>query len=323
MWLANRIEQREMTAKSFIVNLVSNASMGLYSNNRISSFTTQLPGNGIQLPLQLDDDVISENKRKGFWEVALLDISFPTKFKNVIVGAYTITSKRLKGAKLHNVITAGVYRSVDEIFAEINKQIRLLHFTDFGDDIDSFTFFSYRYDPVSSRLEIKIRETEGQLILSSADLRGILGYDYETGVNGIKHIEPSPPPPPPPNIDAPTAAATAEQGWVRAEYAPDIQRLHQMMVYTDIIEHQIIGDTLAPLLRSIPLKSKTKNGELSGMDYTQSHESFHEPLQFKKIQVNTFHAIHIDLYAENGERIPFIDVGHAALTLMFRYNAYT
>lgn len=303
-----------MSRNTFIVDLVSNASMvGVYTNNKIASFTTQLPGNGLQLPLQVDDDDDTSGvNAKGFWEVGLLEISYPSSFKNIVVGAYSITSKRLNGVQLHNNITPGVYRSVSEILNEIHKQISGLYFTKFGEDVASFTFFSYKYDPITYRVEIKIKENGGHLVLSTPDLRDILGYDYETATKGLVNN----------NIVSSDDDDDNDEGWVRASFPPDIQRLHKMLVYTDIIEHQIIGDTLGQLLRSIPMASKMKNGELSGMDYSQITKSFHEPIQFKKIQVNSFHSIHIDLYAENGERIPFIDVGHASLTLMFRFNTH-
>ena len=66
-----------MTSESFIsdeftVNLVSNASMEIYPDNKLSTFTTQLPGHGLELPPKTNG---------GYWEMALLELSFPSKLK--------------------------------------------------------------------------------------------------------------------------------------------------------------------------------------------------------------------------------------------------
>ncbi len=71
----------------FIVNLVSNASMNLYPDNKLSSFTTMLPGGGIHLPQPVTE--------AGYWEVALLDINFPSRFKNITEGLYAVASNKL------------------------------------------------------------------------------------------------------------------------------------------------------------------------------------------------------------------------------------
>ena len=116
--------------------------------------------------------------------------------------------------------------------------------------------------------------------------------------------------------------AKANDGWVSGDYAPDFQKLHTALVYTDIIEHQIIGDTMAPLLRLIPLAGKMRNNEIAGSENTQVVKTFTVPLQFKKVQVNAFHSIQLDIYGENGELIPFVDSGRTSATLLFRYNKH-
>ena len=38
-------------------------------------------------------------------------------------------------------------------------------------------------------------------------------------------------------------------------FAYDIVRIHSLMIYTDIVEYNIVGDTKAPLLRCFPFIS--------------------------------------------------------------------
>ena len=45
-------------------------------------------------------------------------------------------------------------------------------------------------------------------------------------------------------------------------FAYDIVRIHSLMIYTDIVAYNIIGDTKVPLLRCFPFKSKLKSGDI-------------------------------------------------------------
>ena len=45
-------------------------------------------------------------------------------------------------------------------------------------------------------------------------------------------------------------------------FAYNIVRIHSLMIYTDIVEYNIVGDTKAPLLRCFPFISKLKFGDI-------------------------------------------------------------
>ena len=45
-------------------------------------------------------------------------------------------------------------------------------------------------------------------------------------------------------------------------FAYDIVRIDSIMIYTDIVEHNIVGDTKTPLLRCFPFISKLKFGDV-------------------------------------------------------------
>ena len=44
------------------------------------------------------------------------------------------------------------------------------------------------------------------------------------------------------------------------EFAYDIVRIHSLMIYSDIVEYNIVGETKTPLLRCFPFISKLKGG---------------------------------------------------------------
>ena len=103
----------------------------------------------------------------------------------------------------------------------------------------------------------------------------------------------------------------------KPEVAYDIVRIHSLMIYTDLIEYNIVGDTQAPLLRCFPFISKLKSGDIITTGQYMNYQTFCN-LQFRLLLKNSFHSIHIDLRDTSGEKIPFVSVGITRLVLMFR-----
>ena len=66
--------------ESFTIELLSNASAQLFSDNTLSSFTNFLPNQ-----LNLD----------GQWEVAIAEISYPPMYQNVTEGKFMFFDKKL------------------------------------------------------------------------------------------------------------------------------------------------------------------------------------------------------------------------------------
>ena len=100
------------------------------------------------------------------------------------------------------------------------------------------------------------------------------------------------------------------------EFAYDIVRIHSVMIYSDLVEYNIVGDTKAPLLRSFPFISKLKGGDIITTGQYMNYQTFSNP-QFRCLLKNSFHSIHIDLRDKLGEKIPFVSVGITRLVLMF------
>ena len=99
-------------------------------------------------------------------------------------------------------------------------------------------------------------------------------------------------------------------------FAYDIVRIHSLMIYTVIVEYNIVGDTMAPLLRCFPFISKLNSGDIITTRQYMSHQTFSN-LQCSWLLENSFHSIHIDLRDTSGEKIPFVPVGITRLVLMF------
>ena len=106
-------------------------------------------------------------------------------------------------------------------------------------------------------------------------------------------------------------------GLHKPEFASDIIRIHSLMIYTDLIEYNIVGDTKVPLLRCFPFISKLKSGDIKTTGQYMNYQTFSN-LQFRPLLKNFFNSIHIDLRDTSGEKIPFVSVGMTRLVLMFR-----
>ena len=101
------------------------------------------------------------------------------------------------------------------------------------------------------------------------------------------------------------------------QFAYDIVRFPSLMIYSDLVEYSIVGDTKAPLLRCFHFVSKLKGGDIITTGQYMNYQTFSN-LQFRPLLKNSFHSIHLDLRNTSGEKIPFVPVGITRLVLMFR-----
>jgi hypothetical protein len=91
----------------------------------------------------------------------------------------------------------------------------------------------------------------------------------------------------------------------------DIELIHSLSIYADVIEYSVIGDTQAPILRSVPFANKSESQRINNL-------TFPEPLQYRNVLKNSFQSIRIELRQPNGKLVPFSGIGVTRLTLHFR-----
>ena len=106
----------------------------------------------------------------------------------------------------------------------------------------------------------------------------------------------------------------------KPDFAYDIVRIHSLMIYTEPIEYNIVGDTKVPLLRCFSFISELKSGDIITTGQCMNYQTFSN-LQFRPLLKNSFRSIHIDLRDTSGEKKPFVSVGIIRLALMFRKAA--
>ena len=119
------------------------------------------------------------------------------------------------------------------------------------------------------------------------------------------------------NVGIEFGVSLGEKGPHKPEFAYDIVRIHFLMIYTDLIDSSIIGDTKVLLLRCFPFISKLKTGDIITTGQYMNSQTFSK-LQFRPLLNYSFHSIHIDLSDTSGEKIPIVTVGITLLVLMFK-----
>ena len=80
-----------------------------------------------------------------------------------------------------------------------------------------------------------------------------------------------------------------------------------LYVYCDILEHVVVGDIMAPLLRIV------------NMEVTQSHavHQIMNPPLFVPVQKKNFDTIEMNIMTDTGEPVPFMD-GKSVVVLEFK-----
>ena len=98
------------------------------------------------------------------------------------------------------------------------------------------------------------------------------------------------------------------KGLHKATFACDIVRIHSLLVYTDVVEYNVVGDTKALLLRCFPFLSNLKSGEIKTTEQYMNYKTFSN-LQFRRSLKNSFHSTQVDFRDASGENIFFVSVG--------------
>jgi hypothetical protein len=269
----------------FELTLLSNSSMDLYPGNTMSAFTTEL-SERLTLP--------------GKWGVALSNIIYPSKIRNVpkthIWHTHypdDVESNPIEAASNTETHTlwfpGGSYCDANEILQELLDRTK-----PFGAE---FTWTIGHDDHVQFRFL-----TKDSFTFDSHTITNILGYSNQTG-RGISRLIP--------DIYAALPYFTDFPNSINITGGRNL-----LFIYTDIVEHQIVGDTKAALLRLLPLTQSL--GNCKQRDITNVISPIITDLQFKPVLLSAISRIRIELRDEMGELIPFMGDGRTAITLKFK-----
>ena len=217
----------------------------------------------------------------GEWEVGLFEIEYHRTWYNVEEKDSKIRFEHMKDGRVVSEIIHiphGYYTNIEELTDRINTSLIV-----FGVKNGISRMPQLRADKLTRKINIRI--SNGMRIIFSPGIGNILGYN-EKEVFG--HTE---------------SVVTLHN-----TYNTEVN-CQSLFVYCDILEHVIVGDTKAPLLRSISVSGK--HGDIV-------RETFDKPM-YVPIQKKHFESIEIDIRSDFGEPVPFVN-GKSLMTLHFRMS---
>ena len=210
---------------------------------------------------------------------------------------------------MYQIVTERTFKSFDKNFSNSSGFYYLETglFPSITDIVEAMnTLIHERHYDGENCITVKVsRRTEKCEIYFANERSGLAFFSTDLG-----HFSGS-------NVGNELGVMSRGKGPPKLELAYDIVRIHSLMIYTDMIEHKIVGDTKATLLRCSLFISKLQAGDIITTGQFINYQTFSN-LQFRPLLKYSFHRIHIDFKDTSGEQIPFVSVGITLLFLIFR-----
>ena len=260
--------------------------MDSFTIELVSNASSQLfPNNTLSL---FTNFLAEQVNLDGQSEVAISEISYPSMYQNVTEGKFMFYDEKLSKTTEADYLDPGLYSSITDIVEAMKTLIQ-----ERNNRRD--TCITIKVSRVAQKVKVYLANEESSLAIFCTDLGHIFGGDVrnDSGIlmRGKEQHEPT--------------------------FAYDIVRIQSLMIYTDIGEYNLVGDTKAHLLRCFPFISKLKSGDIITTGQYMNYQTFSN-LQFRRLLKNSFHSIDIDLRDTSGEKILFVSVGITRLVIMFR-----
>ena len=213
---------------------------------------------------------------EGQWEVAISEISYPSMYQNITEGKFKFFDEKLSKSTSAYNIEPLLYNSITDIVEAMN------------------TLIQEKNNHNETCITVKVsRRTQKVVIMLANDTSGLAFCSTDLG-----HIFGN-------NVGNEFGVLMTGKGPHEPEFAHDIVRIHSLMIYSDLVEYNIVGDTKSPLLRCFPFISKLKGGDIITTGQYMNYQTFSN-LQFRPLLKNSFHSIHIDLRDPSFEKVPFL-----------------
>ena len=191
----------------------------------------------------------------GSWEVGLLEASFPSKADNVLPGYSYYTMYETNNVYVKVVLPVGTYANADDIINALHATQREVARISPEHDL----FVHFRLLRKKSHFAMKILGTAVNIVgvRFSPDLARMLGFDSNETCSG--HVE------------------------HRAKRPINLtENVNLLYIYCDLLEHVLVGNTKAPLLRIVS-RSLEKSSDVE-------HIAFN-PVQYIPLQKKCFDSV--------------------------------
>ena len=265
-------------ATDFYMTLPSNASMEMHPDNTLTHYVTHLPQR-IDLT--------------GEWECGLAEIQYPHTWYNVTENDAWLFLNPVDAPHTYRrtQLSCGYYDDPLTLMYHVNKGLYTLR--------TSNTQAQISYSSVTQKMTLHM----------TANTLFTIPHPTTASMLGFRK---------PVASDSATASSstTMDSNPSDSSYpfhfeADDVVNLTHgfdtLYVYTNIVESRIVGDTLAPLLRPLPISGR--NGDRVSARFTNVH---YVPLSYSH-----FDSIEVDIRDDMGRRVPF-EYGRVTVTLHFR-----
>ena len=160
---------------------------------------------------------------EGQWEVAISEISYPSMYQNITEGKFKFFDEKLSKSTSTYSIEPCLYTSITDIVEAMNTLIQ-------ERNIHNETCLTVKVSRRTQKLVFMLADDGSGRAFCSTDFGHIFGN----------------------NVGNEFGVLIIVKGPHEPEFAYDIVRIHSLMIYSDIVEYNIVGDTKAPLLRRFP-----------------------------------------------------------------------
>ena len=211
---------------------------------------------------------------EGQWEVAFSETSHPSMYQNITEGIFAFFDEKLSKSTSTYHLEPGLYTSITDIVEAMNRLIQ------------------ERNNHNESRITVKVsRRTQKVVTMLANATSGLAFCSIDLG-----HIFGN-------NVGNEIGVLMIGKGPHEPQFAYDIVSIHSLLVYSDLVEYNIVGATKAPLLRCFPFISKLKGRDIITTGQYMNYQTF-SSLQFRPLLKISFHSINIDLRDTSGEKYP-------------------
>ena len=189
----------------------------------------------------------------GQWQVAISEISYPSMYQNVTEGKFLFYDEKLSKTTEAYYLEPGLYSSITDILEAMNTIIQERnHHRD--------TCMTIKVSRVTQKVKVYLANEESSLAIFSTELGHIFEGDMRNDLGTLM----------------------CGKGPHEPTFAYDIVRIHSLMVYTDIVQYNFVGDTKAPSLRCFPFISKLKSGDIITTGQNMNYQTFSN-LEFRRL----------------------------------------
>ena len=182
---------------------------------------------------------------EGQWEVAISEISYPSMYQNITEGKFKFFDEKVSKSTSTYSIEPGLYTSIT-VIVEATK-----------------TLIQERNNHNETCITVKVsRRAQKVVIMLANDSSGPpfcstdLGHNFGNNVGnkfGVLMIGKEP---------------------LEPKFGYDIVRILSLMIYSDLVEYNIVEDTKAPLLRCFSFISKLKGGDIITTGRYMNYQTF-------------------------------------------------